>query len=188
MALVNLNEYKAYYGITSTTQDTEISANLVRAQALADSFCGYALESTTYVDELYDGGVNTLLLKAMPVTAVTAVKENSIPTTDYTLYPEDGIIVKGNQSVRTLTTTGIFAAGLRNIAVSYVAGYTVASEDLKLALLKIAKFLLSDKKAGHSNKQVLHGEERSGRSSPNILELGFLPLDIKDLLIPYRMM
>jgi len=192
MALVTLNEYKGYYGITNVTQDLEIMSNLVRSEALASAFCGYDLQETSIVDEPYNGGSSSIILKSMPITSVSSVKENNTTIQDYTVIPDEGLIVKGTNLLNTIShSLPIFRPGLNNILISYTSGYTEATSpsDLKLAILKIVKHLFSDRKASStSNKQVLHGEERAGKNSSSIVELGFLPMDVRDILMSYRLM
>jgi len=193
MQLISLDEYKDFYSITDTKKDGQINEAITYAIGLAQSFIGRELATDTY-SQTYDGGCSIIVLDNFPVETITSITEDGNATTDYTLYSEDGRIIKGTSLHNDLTTLAVFAGGLQGVTVNYTAGYTDSTgaipvpDDLKLALLKLAKFLISDQKTSNPKvvRQTLHGEERQFSKLGAAVDVDLIPYDIRSILMQYR--
>jgi hypothetical protein len=80
--LVTKAEYKIYSGISSTTQDAEITALITKVSAFVKTFCRQTF--IDYVDEpkvenFNGGGFDTYYLKEYPVISVNSLEYS----TDY---------------------------------------------------------------------------------------------------------
>lgn len=128
------------------SRDDEMGSWITGVSRRIDELCGYVVQRTV-TDELHDGGVPVIRPKHTPVVSVTTVVEYaetvgttltaetnaSKPTSAYLLY-DDGHNAKvvrrsGNRDAR-------FAAGRRNVALTYEAGRyaDTASVDEKFKL------------------------------------------------------
>lgn len=152
--LVTLAEYKAYAGITSTTQDTEINAIIPKASQLVKTIC-----RRTFVDyvndskeEIYSGGWEKLFLKECPILSVISVEYSAdygltytelVEYTDYVIDAEDGTIA---------AIAPPFPKQINAYKVTYSAGYEVLPEDLKLAVLDLITYYLKNDMSVHSPK------------------------------------
>ena len=153
--LVTLAEYKAYAGIASTNQDTQISAIIPVASQIVKSFC-----RRTFVDyvnerkeEVYSGGWSKLYLKEYPILSIISVEASVdygktytelVEYTDYVLDAEDGTI--------TSIYTTEFPKYVNGYKVTYTAGYETLPEDLKVAVLDLITYYLKNDASVHSPK------------------------------------
>lgn len=164
--LVTLAEYKAYAGISSTNQDTEIKAIIPKVSALIKSIC-----RRTFVDyscdvktETFPIGLEKVYLSEFPIIMVTGVEYSTdygatytafVEFTDYVLEPEEGSITFINYSSYTRMLNGI--------KVTYTGGYETADvpQDLKLAVMDGVTYYLkqsfsvkSQRDAGSNTVQI----------------------------------
>jgi hypothetical protein len=154
--LVTLAEYKAFAGISSTNQDTEIKSLIPKISALVKTYC-----NRTFVDyfndsktEVFTGGNPYFLLSEFPINSVDSVEwsqdygktyTNLVEFTDYTLDLEwDRIAVINNTEFPKYTN------GYR---VTYTGGYEVIPQDLKLAVLDLLEYYLKSDMAIKSQRE-----------------------------------
>lgn len=143
--LVTLAEYKAYAGISSTTQDTAIKAIIPRVSQLVRTYCRRTFNS--YVNdaktEVFSGG-NYLLVSEFPLLSVSSVEYSSdygktyIPLVEFTDY----VINISADIIVPLNSTGEFPITFNGYKVTYTAGYEELPEDLKLAVLDLVTYYL----------------------------------------------
>ena len=141
-ALITLANLKTYLKIDDTSHDTQLEQLINSVSTLMLREIDRDLVYTTYTDEYLDGsGEEELYLPEWPIVEITSITENDISLTegeeeDYTVYAAQGYLRK---------VSGKWAAGRRNIKITYKAGYWVASEvegvdempkDLQLACMK----------------------------------------------------
>lgn len=102
------------------------------------SYCGWNLLETSYVSKLYDGnGLSELDLKVYPVTQLLSVYDvgsDSDITSTVNLDSENGSIYYASGGTK-------FTAGLKNIKVSFTAGYTELTAPA--ALVYAANYLVA---------------------------------------------
>lgn len=176
--LIDIDLLKGYLEITTGDEDDFLSTLVEAANAKAQSYCQRVFKSAPYTDEVYDGsGIEQLLVKNYPLTAVSAVKfgwTNPV-TLDATIYKFE------SAGIITLINGGAFTASPRYWSVSYTAGYTDAAApgDLKLALTELAAFFYrrkANQRIGMTSKSV------GGQVTESY---GDIPPDIKEVLDRY---
>lgn len=171
--LVTLAEYKAYVGISSTTQDAQITALIPRVSELVKTLCRRSF--VDYVDDVktqqFSGG-DQFVLTETPVLAVQSVEysldygatyaemteftdyaldletESIVPLQSYGYRPDywDGVIQR--------TASATFPRRINGYRVSYNAGYETLPSDLKLAVLDLITYYVRHDSAIHSAKSV----------------------------------
>ena len=117
-ALLSLADFKSHLNITSTTNDEELRRCLLSASDLAERVTGRIFRLTTFT-EAHDGGTSAISLRRLPVVSLTTVTESgsTITSTGYTLDASAGVLYRGSS-----TAPMEWAAGQRNVSVTYVAG------------------------------------------------------------------
>jgi hypothetical protein len=153
--LITLAEYKAYAGLNTPNQDTQISSLIPGAIQYCETYCGRKF--TKHLDdvftEVFSGVSYPLVLKHWPLTQIVSVEESL----DYgkTYEPleefvgwvfsvEDGAIIH--------PTNTAFISGINRYRVSYYYGYEVVPSDLKQAVLDLVKYYMRNDMAVHSSK------------------------------------
>lgn len=200
MALTTLADYKAFFNTSGTTNDVDIQKAIDIAEAIIISFCGRDLNSTSYI-QFCDGGQAEILLDFGPVISITEVLEDTVATTDYTIYEDEARLVKGSQIRISYISYAKFNASLKGVKVTYTAGYAVIPDDLIYCANLVAKKIYYDKTkkitaAGDSGaatkRQRLHGEEREKQlinSSNDLTYIGsqasVLPAEVVAILRTY---
>lgn len=120
--LVSLADAQAHLNITSSDYDDELIVFIDRATDLLEAYTGRALARRTYTSETYSGeGASMLPLRHAPVTSITSVTESgsSVSASGYSLDGDAGILWRLGGTYYP----GYWVEGIRNITVTYVAGY-----------------------------------------------------------------
>ena len=94
MPLVTSEDYKVFYNVLDTKQDSQITEAVLYAEALTFTFVGRDMNSASFT-EVRDGGSSIIILDNWPITTMTSVTADGTATTDYTLYEEDGRLYAG---------------------------------------------------------------------------------------------
>lgn len=163
MALITLEEYKAFYNITATTDDISNQVLIDIAITLIDGFIGRSLESTVYTDEEYDGGVSTIVLDATPVISIGSFTAAGVDVVDYSLYKANGMLRSGSTVPQYYSAQSRFAGGIQDVLITYTAGYVTIPEDVKYCTYILTKKLATGKTSSSTSsvkRQRLHGEDR----------------------------
>ncbi len=151
--MINVQDVKDFLGITVTTDDDKIMPLCQAAQEEAESYCDRKFDGASRV-EYHDGeGISFLQLKNYPIKAITSIyddldrefnAEDLIAATDYTFVPEIGVVELIGL---------VFGNGVRNIKITYEAGYggtgyDPVPYDLKQALIQLTAAMYLEGKAG----------------------------------------
>lgn len=174
MAIITTAEYKAYAGITSSTDNTFIGTAIAAAQKMAESFTGRTFDAGNFTD-IIDGNVGqpSVQVKSWPINTLTSVEYRvgtSWQTFDSDLYSFEavtGIIWINNPVWGRVTgsdwfgdgdwqTTGYgmgvgpsprIPEGQYNVRVTYNGGYAFVDmpADLKWAMYQAVDLLYTNR-------------------------------------------
>jgi hypothetical protein len=151
--LVTRAEYKAYAGISSTTQDAQIDFLIPKISDAVRIFCrNPLLDTQSTITEIYDGGNSVLVPSSGPVVAISSVNYS----TDYgktwnsLVQYDDWIYVEKDQLVRCVYNS-VFRLQPAGYRLIYVAGNDGCPEGLKLGVLEFIKYYMRHEGASHSN-------------------------------------
>lgn len=125
-ALCSLSEFKNFVKIdlAETSQDTTLEGMINAASTRLKQYCGHSLRRKTYI-EYHNGedGQICLVTNEFPIVSVTSLYDDTLrvygldtllDTAYYTYDPESGTIYLDGEE---------FCTGIRNIKVTYVAGF-----------------------------------------------------------------
>ena len=174
--LVTLAEYKAYVGISSTTQDAQISTLITAVSNLVKQLCRRTF--VDYVDEskiqVFKGGP-VLNLAETPVLAVSTMEYSTdygstyaeltefvdfavdqetsqiVPIRNVNYYPD---YYAGTSSLVRYTMDPEFPKRLNGYRVTYTAGYETIPGDLNLAVLDLVTYYLKAEGTIKSHKNI----------------------------------
>lgn len=181
--LITLQEYKAYEGITGTTQDTEIISIIPKVSNFVKNIC-----RRTFIDwvneykvEVYNGGSRSILLEELPVLQIQDIEKSTDYGQTYTSLTEfsDWVLDVRNQEIVSLSYPE-FEYLLNGYRITYTAGYEVIPEDLKLAVLDLVTYYMKNQGAVQSQIAVT-----SGNAQVQYLNQNNLPGHIKRVLDLY---
>lgn len=139
MALATLANVKEFLHITGDGDNTLLTNILARVESFIKDYINFQFEipASSFI-EYHDGnGSNTVLLNNYPITELTSVYDDLdrvygadtlLDAGDYVVYNEEGKIVLDGS---------FFNKGLRNIKVTYKAGYATIPSDLIEAVIKL---------------------------------------------------
>ena len=196
-ALIYVNDFKDFAGIT-TNADDEIIADLIEsATSYIEAYCkrkfvydnssfGVYTSASTPEESMYDGGECQIFLTQYPVISITSVYYVSDIATDGTITTTifnagDYIVNKKTGVLRKVS--GVWAGGFQNIYVNFKAGYLFADlpAGIKQACREMVKILYFDR-ANNTNvaRQKSPDYEEERRYNEQI------PPWIVKLLAPYR--
>lgn len=157
--LVKLAEYKAYSGISSTNQDTQISILIEKVSHLVKNVC-----RRTFVEFIDDAKVdifrtstnNRIILTETPILAVSSVEYSADFGQTYTALTEytDYVVDTEKDAIEFIATWYGTINKVNAFRVTYNAGYEVIPEDLKLAVFDLIAYYARNDAAIHSHKAI----------------------------------
>lgn len=180
--IVTLPEAKDYLIISSTDEDDKLTSFIAAASQMIYNKVGVISGSPT-VEEWHDGGSSRIVLRNQgPIVSVTSVTESygsmSYVLTQVTLDSgstsnaytftvdlDEGLLVRRASGVAVP-----FTRGVRNVHVTYVAGYATVPADIKHATLVLLKHLWDTQRGPRSSQSSI--PDGSAYSFPNrVLEI-----------------
>lgn len=185
--LVTKAEYKTYAGISSTTQDAEITSLITKISKFVKTYCrqsfiDYVADAKT--ETFSGGGFYVYYLKEHPVISVSSLEYS----TDYgqtytagTVYT-DWVYDPSVLGVRCLWDSG-FTDMINGYRVTYNSGYEDGTpEDLKLAVMDLITYYRKNDSAVHTHNNNVN---------PNTLQTTYitstnLPAHIQRVLEQYQ--
>ena len=157
--LVTVPEYKAYAGISSTTQDATIGILIGKVSHLVKNIC-----RRTFLDYVDDFKVDTsrgpvdnrILLPETPVIQVASVQFSDNYGQTYTDLVEytDYVVDTDRDAVEFIATQYMDYNRVNAFRITYNAGYETIPEDLKLAVFDLVGYYIRNDAAIHSHKSI----------------------------------
>jgi hypothetical protein len=156
LALVTAAEYKAYAGISDTSQDARLAVLIPAIQDEIERYCGRGFESAVRVEHLDGTGTGEIRVSNAPIISLESVSIiygegdlHEYSSTAYTFTDDDtGAIwlYGGRFADRGLDVDGfpvghsegrVWPKGRKNIRVEYTGGYTAIPPALKLVVYRL---------------------------------------------------
>lgn len=151
--MLTLDETKTFLNIDTNIGDQTLPDFIAVASQMIVNRIG-VVSGSPNIDEWHDGGSSRISLRNQgPIVSVTTVTESyatvTYPLTQVVLDSGStgtayGFSVDLDKGLLIRRASGVdipFAAGLRNIHISYVAGYTTVPADIKQAAKLLVKHL-----------------------------------------------
>lgn len=175
MSLPTIADLKIHLNMTGTENDGELADVLDAAVEMVGGLIG-PIVSVTVTETHYGMSSNLLLLRRMPVGALTAISarygatSTALTLGDYELDPATGI-------VRTVSGSGFRG----DFTVTYSSGRATVPADIRLAVLIIASHLWETQRVPGASRAF-------GQPEAPPVSRGFaIPNRAADLLAPYQM-
>ena len=164
-ALVTIDEVKRWLKLDGSGDDDFLQEAINQWSDTVEKRLQRIIKSAAYTDEQHDGGKKKVLLKNIPVTAISSISiDDTALSSEYYTYDEDSGIIR-------LKTGYAFDGGPGSIEVSYTGGFDEDSipGDLKRTVTQLValEYYLSGRgrkalaKKGESNPQGNVTYERS---------------------------
>lgn len=145
-AIVSLDLLKQRLGVTHDKQDAYFQTLLDGVSAAVEAFIGRKLEAADYVERYNGNGKNRLVLEQWPVISVLSVKINGRVVDDWDF--DNWLLIRH----------ACFSQGIRNVEVSYRAGYETLPADIQEAILIIATQRMNEIENKGVQSKTLAGE------------------------------
>jgi len=179
--LTSLSKVKTYLGITGSDDDELLESLIDAASSAIKKFCRSSIVASDYT-EYHDGaGGRCLILRQRPINSIASIyddldrrypEESLIDADDYTFKSESALVIY---------TGGKFQEGIKNVKITYNAGYGAAPEDVDLGCrMQVASWYNRASQGGDGI-----GEENIGEYSARYAA-GGIDERVRELLLPYR--
>lgn len=192
---VDLPTFKEHLDIdlTDTSKDNFLTNTLNAAWKAAVNYIGYDLNATDYVEYIDGDSTDSILLSYYPVISIASIYDDMnrvfdstslVPATDYVLYEDTGKVRKLNSDGQYIVIGIPFSAivwnkGVRNIKVTYTAGYATIPYDAARAVVLLAAWYAQRAGTEGKNSETLGGKTVQ-------YDAYSIPLWIRQLLLPYK--
>lgn len=142
--------------------------------------------SASTSETLSGDGSRWLFLKRYPASSVASVVVNgtTLASTNYTLLPDEGIVVRGDTKDDPRSSCG-WDRGTRNIVVTYTGGYAAVPDPVKRAAILLVKNLSQQTDLGAFKREKI-GDYEYELAGTEVTTFGRLPTLVEALLAPYR--
>lgn len=150
--IIGLVEAKAQLNDAGDDDDEEIRDYLSAATYVCEHFVGSVVRRT--VTETYDGGRPEIVLRSAPAVSVTTVTESGTVLAPANYSLSDAGVLRRVQGRHLFD----FEDGVDNIAVTYVAGRTVVTPNVRLAARLLLQHWWATQRQG-ANMARLSGDE-----------------------------
>lgn len=166
-----------------TDHDNELEALINACYLMLEAYIHHPLKAADYT-EYYDGdGTNSLVLRKYPINSVASIYDDLtrewaastlIPSTDYLIDNEEQI-----GTVRLYKNTAIFASGIKNIKITYNAGYATIPNDAARACIMLVAYYFN-----RQGSEGMTAQSIGGKSESYVDEA--LPLYIRQMVNKYK--
>lgn len=175
--LTTVATFKAWASISSVSDDALLGLVITRLSAAINNHLNRALLSASY-SEVYDGrGGQVLMLRNRPVTAVASLSIDGITIPAATTRPIVGYAF--DATALYLSEGYAFARGLRNVAVTYTAGYATTPPDVEQAILEWLNVIYRERDRVGLVSKALAGETTA-------FDVGAMPKRVQQYLVPFK--
>ncbi len=169
ISIVSLDEVKSHLNIAVDTQDEEIRRFIDAATDLCQNYVGCILGRETFTNEKYDGNTDIIRLRNPRAISITSVYENGtlIDPTQYVVDPTGQRIQRLSMgSLSGPNYFGVWAPGVQNIVITYVAGFINPPPSAKQGVLEVIRHLWQTQR-GSTNvmSRVQAGDEYASSST-----------------------
>lgn len=148
-----------------TEYDAEIEDLINACYKMLEAYIHHPLKAADYT-EYYDGdGTNTLVLRKYPINTVASIYDDPtrefaadtlIDSTDYVIDNEEQV-----GTVRLFQNTTIFASAIKNVKITYNAGYTTIPKDAERACIMLVIYYFNRQDAAGISSQSLGGKSEN---------------------------
>lgn len=204
MPISTISGYKAYAGITGTSEDSLLTTLLNMAQSAMERYCGRSFDQATLTEIVNGTGGPTIRAPRFPVTTLTSVEVRTgesawtvVASSGYRLDGAAGLIWSLDYtdarvpvestwddvsvSYSTVAGSGGWPKGFQNIRLSYVGGFATAPDDLVWALYRVIDRMYAERRRDPNIKGESIGAYSVQYSTPTeAVEAE------RELLQPYR--
>lgn len=184
--LITLAEYKAYNGISSTTQDAEVSILIPKISQFIKTYC-----NRTFIDfydeptvTTSDGNAPYIYVKESPIVSIFSVEYSDtygrtfIPLTEYIDY----VLNTTHDRIEAVDAVKGFPKALNGYRITYTGGYETVPEEIKLATLDLVGYYMRADMSIKSTRNV-----GSNNTSIEYITTSSLPSHIRRVLDLYRL-
>jgi len=182
--LTTYESVKAYLGLTNDDDQALIEAMIDSVSAVIETFCQRKFKSRAYVEYYSGDGTTELMVDQYPVTAITDIWDdvNHDFTDSYKIDTSNILFsdIGSNLSDGIVLLEGdTFRSGVKNVKISYTAGYTTIPLDLADACIQFVAKVFNLR-----GKQGIESEKIGNYAIKFFLE--DIPKDIKMVLMLYK--
>lgn len=187
VALISLNELKAYLRLTSSNENSILSTLLNAASQWVRNYVKRNLVQATYTEYYSGDGSFELQLKNYPIVSVTSINIDQLRqfAASNLVDITNNVIVKKDAGIlRAFNLLYGFTWGESNIKVIYSAGYNVSTNmpyDIRLAVKRIIDHQF---RTGYTHRKLDHQSESIGTANITFRE-NDIPKDAKSILDRY---
>lgn len=165
MAVLTLTDAKRFLSVKATDDEADLTTVMAAAEAAVAKVCG-PLEATAVTKRVRGG--NSLVLPITPVISITSVTGKSgavVASTDYSLWPEAGVLT---------TTLSGFAEEFYDVV--YSAGRAACPADLLQAVKEMTRHLWTTRRGpttGVAGSEPLNARRRAEELMAPHMQPGF---------------
>ena len=146
--LVDIDTAKAFVGAKSDDADQEniLKFYINAASGFYNNETGRLLKSRALTEYYSGDGSNTLLVDQYPITMLTSVYDDPARAygADTLIDSGDLVIMPEGLACKIIYDGGVFISGVKNLKVTYIAGYITIPYNLQQACLELIAYFFKN--------------------------------------------
>jgi len=143
-ALISLEEAKQFINkdLNDQTEDNKILQYINSASWYCNSFTHRKLKARDLTEYYSGDGSNTLMVNNYPINSIASIYDDLDRAygADTLIDSGDYVIMPTTLAFKVVYDGGVFMRGIRNIKITYNAGYSTIPWDLREACLELVGF------------------------------------------------
>jgi hypothetical protein len=184
-ALTTIDAALEYLGVKTTDENRigKIKQCINGASWYCNSYTKRKLLTRANTDYYNGGGINTIMLNNYPCTTLTSVYDDLARAYGAdTLVDAASLVVMPTDLLYMIVyDNGTFMSGMKNVKITYTAGYTTVPYDLEQACLGIVGVYFH-----HTDEKMLTVQSRSLGDGSVTVDMNRMPQWIHDILNIYK--
>ena len=167
-----------YLGIGNSSQDSDLLQTLITAASgFIQTILGYKIAPTSYTETRCGNGRSEMVLRYRPIISVQSLSISNAAQVASPGYGQTGFSFDGS---KLFLANGAFYYGIRNVVITYTAGYVTTPADLTQACIELVAL-----KYGLRQKAGLVSEGGLGQTTA--YSQRDMPASVATAIQPYKL-
>jgi hypothetical protein len=186
--LCSIEDVKLYFSITSSSEDSVLTALIAAASADIEQYCNRTFAQAAYTETRNGNGGDRIGVRQWPIVSVQSVTVDGLivplaanAVSDGVVFSDDAIYIRNRGRPGYPSAPWCFARGVQNVVLQYTAGYQTIPADLNQACVEFVGWKRAKRSRIDKKNETLGSQQTQG------YDLSEAPASVLAALRSYRL-